>query len=229
MFWNRINVENKGIILDNNPYYIEIDNEVKLDIAVTENISSKLVIIASSNYDINIKLNRNSSLIVNSLNKNNSVNVNISLLEESNINYNHSVLTNSDSINNFNILHKDSNSISNLNNNGININNGKLFFIINGKVPNKLNNITCNQKSKIINYSLGNSKIIPNLIIDSNDIIASHSAYIGKIDDDDIFYMTSRGINKTDIQKIIYKATLLGIMNLDEEKDKFNKILNEWW
>lgn len=229
MFWNRINVENKGIILDNNPYYIEIDNEVKLDIVVNENIFSKLVIIASSNYDINIKLNRNSSLIVNSLNKNNSVNVNISLLEESNINYNHSVLTNSDSINNFNILHKDSNSISNLNNNGININNGKLFFIINGKVPNKLNNITCNQKSKIINYNLGNSKIIPNLIIDSNDIIASHSAYIGKIDDDDIFYMTSRGINKTDIQKIIYKATLLGIMNLDEEKDKFNKILNEWW
>ena len=229
MFWNRINVENKGIILDNNPYYIEIDNEVKLDIVVNENISSKLVIIASSNYDINIKLNRNSSLIVNSLNKNNSVNVNISLLEESNINYNHSVLTNSDSINNFNILHKDSNSISNLNNNGININSGKLFFIINGKVPNKLNNITCNQKSKIINYSLGNSKIIPNLIIDSNDIIASHSAYIGKIDDDDIFYMTSRGINKSDIQKIIYKATLLGIMNLDEEKDKFNKILNEWW
>ena len=229
MFWNRINVENKGIILDNNPYYLEINNEVKLDITVNENISSKLVIIASSNYDINIKLNRNSSLIVNSLNKNNCVNVNISLLEESNINYNHSVLTNSDSINNFNILHKDSNSISNLNNNGININNGKLFFIINGKVPNKLNNITCNQKSKIINYNLGNSKIIPNLIIDSNDIIASHSAYIGKIDDDDIFYMTSRGINKTDIQKIIYKATLLGIMNLDEEKDKFNKILNEWW
>ena len=104
-----------------------------------------------------------------------------------------------------------------------------MFFTINGCVPKKLTNIICNQKSKIINYNLGNSKIIPNLIIDSNDIIANHSAYIGEIGEEEKFYMESRGINSNDIKKAIYKATMLGTMKLDEEESEFNKRINEWW
>lgn len=229
MFWNKIKKKNESIILNNNPYYLKILEEVKLDIIVNENISSKLVIIANSNYDINIKLNKGANLTINSLNKDNNTNIYICLNEKANITYHHSSLAKENSINNINILHQANDSVSNINNNGININNGKLFFTINGIISKDLNNIICNQKSKIINYHLGNSKIIPNLIIDSNDIIASHAAYIGKIDDEDMFYMQSRGIKKEDIEKIIYKAILLGIMELNEEKEEFDKILNEWW
>jgi Fe-S cluster assembly scaffold protein SufB len=107
--------------------------------------------------------------------------------------------------------------------------NNKLFFNINGIVPKNLHNITCNQSSKIINFKDGNSKIIPNLIIDSNDIIANHSAYIGEISEEELFYMKSRGINDIDIKKLVYKAVLLGKMDLGEEKEEFNKRINEWW
>jgi hypothetical protein len=41
--------------------------------------------------------------------------------------------------------------------------------------------------------------------------------------------MKSRGISSKEIQKLIYKATLLGKMELQEEKEEFNKIINEWW
>ena len=227
MLWNKINVD-KEIHLSS-PMYLEIENTIKLNIEVDENIDTKLVIIGNSDYDININLNENSSLLVNSINKNNSVNVEINLNEKSVITYNHSTLSKNDSINNFKVNHITSNSTSNLNNNGINLSSNKLFFNIDGIVKKNLSNIVCNQSSKIINFNLGESKIIPNLIIDSNDIIANHSAYIGEIGEEEKFYLKSRGINEEDIKKIIYKAILLGKMELEEEKEEFNKRINEWW
>lgn len=230
MHWNKINVDNEKISLtDNNPLYLVINSYTKLEIIVNENINSKIIVLANNNYDANITLKNNSSLIVNSLNKDNSVNVKVSLNEKASITYNHSVLGNSDSINNFSINHLANSSISNLYNNGINNNDNKLFFNIDGVIPKKLKEIVCNQTSKIINFKNGDSKIIPNLIIDSNDIVANHSAYIGEILEEELFYMKSRGISDEDIKKLIYKAVLLGKMELDEEAEEFNKIINEWW
>ena len=230
MKWNKINIDYFNISLtDNNPLYLYIDNNTKLNIVVNENITSRIIIIGTVNYDIDIKLMRNSNLIVNSINKDNCVNVSITLDEKSIVTYNHSTLANKDSINSFNIKHINNSSISNLNNNGINRNGNKLFFNINGIIPKELSNIECNQSSKIINFNFGSSKIIPNLIIDSHDIIANHSAYIGEINEEELFYMKSRGINSEDIKKLIYKAVLLGKMELFEEKEEFNKIINEWW
>ena len=76
---------------------------------------------------------------------------------------------------------------------------------------------------------MGNSKIIPNLLIESNDIVASHSAYIGNFDDDVKFYVLSRGIKLDMLIRMLYKAILLGTMDLTIEKEEFNKIINEWW
>ena len=227
MEWNKINTD-KEIILSN-PMYLEIVDNVKLNIKVKENINTKLVIIGNSNYEINIDLDNNSSLIVNSINKDNSSKVIVNLLNSSSITYNHSVVSNNDSINSFIVNHLENNSISNLNNNGVNRLDNKLFFRIDGAVNKGLSNITCNQNSKIINFNMGNSKIIPNLIIDSNDIIANHSAYIGEIGEEELFYIKSRGINEDAIKKMIYKATILGTMNLDSEEEEFNKRINEWW
>ncbi len=230
MKWNKIDGDNYKISLnDNDPLYLEINNNTKLDIEVDKDISSKIVIIGNKDYDVNIKLLDNAKLLVNSLNKDNSVNVNISLLEKANITYNHSVLGNKDSVNNFSVKHLSNSSISNLNNNGINREDNKLFFNINGIIPKELKDIVCNQSSKIINFKKGNSKIIPNLIIDSHDIIANHAAYIGEINEEELFYMKSRGLNKEEIKKLIYKAVLLGKMDLDKEKEEFNKRINEWW
>ncbi len=222
-------MENKITIDNNSPISLEIESNTKLDVLVKENISSKLIIISDSDYELNINLENNSSLIVNSLNKDNSVNTNITLLENSNITYNHSVLANKDSINNIKVTHLNSSSNSIVNNNGINRNNNKLFFTIDGVIPKELKNIICNQSSKIINFNKGNSKIIPNLIIDSNDIIANHAAYIGEIGEEELFYMQSRGISKENIKKLVYKAILLGKMDMDKEKEVFNKKVIEWW
>ena len=186
MLEHKISIENNDIFLsDNDFFYLDINKYCELNIMVNKNVHAKLIIIGTSNYNLNITLCKDANLIVNSINKNNSVNITLSLYENSVITYNHSITSNGDSTNVFNVLHKENNSKSILNNHGINLSNGKLFFTIDGIVPNNLVSISCNQNSRIINYKNGDSKIIPNLIIDSNDIVANHSAYIGIIDCDD--------------------------------------------
>ena len=230
---NKITVDNyKFFISSSNPIFLEIDCDTKLDITVKENTHDcKLIIVGNNNYDINIKLEKNSGLLVNSLNRDNSVNANISLEKDSSISYYHSVLADKDSINSFNINHLDDSSIGYVTNSGINRGDNKLFFTVNGKVPKALHNIISNQDSMNINFKNGNSKVIPNLIIESNDIIASHSSYIGEIDEHKKFYIKSRGIGEKDLEKLIYRSVILGRMYFEEESEKegFNKIINEWW
>lgn len=223
---NKINVKDKSIHLENDVYLLEVNNPQDLEINVTKNSNTKLVITGFNNYHLKINVLENANITINSLNKNNSSNIEINLYYNANIIYNHSVSSNFDSINIFTINHLDNNSKSFITNNGVNLSNNKLFFEINGIIPKDLKDITCNQSSKIINFSNGNSKIIPNLIIDSNDIIANHSSYIGEIEENELFYLLSRGLTKDRIKDLIYKAVLLGKMDLTDEKDLFNKIVN---
>ena len=218
---------NKIIVGNDKLPHLIVDKKSDYEIVVNKNVENKLIIMGTSDYNLSVKLEENSTLIINSINKDNSVNANIHLKKNSKIIYNHSVLARSDSINSFYISHDDNDSTSLLNNNGINLEDSKLFFTIDGVIPKERCNVNCNQSSKILNFKNGNSKIIPNLIIDSNDIIANHAAYIGKIDDDIIFYLESRGIKKDNIKKLIYKSCMIGKMEIDEEE--INQILNEWW
>ena len=48
----------------------------------------------------------------------------------------------------------------------------------------------------------------PELEIDSNDVKASHSASIGQVDSEQLFYLMSRGINKNKAVELIVKAFL---------------------
>lgn len=228
---NKIIIDSKDIVInENGVYYLKPNNKNNYSVKVLSNINSKLVIISENiDYNIEYNLQENSSLTVNSLNYNNNVCVTINLNEHACINYNHSVVNKLDSVNKFIINHLSNNTTSVINNNGINLVENKLFFSIDGVVDKKLTDVNCNQNSKIINYGNGNSKIIPNLLIESNDINASHSAYIGNFDEDIKFYALSRGITETMLIRLLYKAILLGTMELTVEKEEFNKIINEWW
>ena len=223
---NKIKIGDKSIHLENYIYLLEINNPLDLEINISKDSNTKLVITGFNNYNLKINVFENANIIINSLNINNSSNIEINLYNNSNITYNHSVSSNIDSINKFIINHIENNSNSFINNCGVNLSNNKLFFEINGIIPKSLSNITCNQSSKIINFDKGNSKIIPNLIVDSNDIIANHSSYIGEIEEEVIFYLESRGIDIKTIKKLIYKAVLLGKMELTDEEDLFNQIIN---
>jgi len=69
----------------------------------------------------------------------------------------------------------------------------------------------------------------PILLIDEYDCFANHGAAIGKVNDEDLFYLMSRGLNKTDAFLLI----LAGIINpfidsleYEEYRDELNNKIN---
>lgn len=51
-------------------------------------------------------------------------------------------------------------------------------------------------------------EIIPALEIDENEVRASHSTYVGRLDDEELFYLRSRGITEDKARQMLIEAFL---------------------
>lgn len=74
------------------------------------------------------------------------------------------------------------------------------------------------------------STIRPNMYIDEKDVIATHSSIIGTFNEEDIFYLNTRGINKEDSIKLLNRGFLLGNtkINISIKEIILNEI-NKYW
>ena len=69
------------------------------------------------------------------------------------------------------------------------------------------------------------STIIPNLIIDENDVMASHATTVGRIDDNHLVYLQSRGLTLEEVMILISTGYLLPIADfIDNEKLRMDLI-----
>ena len=70
------------------------------------------------------------------------------------------------------------------------------------------------QNSKIIVFDeLSNASVYPLLYIDEYDVLASHSAAVGKVNDDHMYYLCSRGLNEEQAREFITMGYLLPVLN----------------
>ena len=70
------------------------------------------------------------------------------------------------------------------------------------------------------------AKASPILCIDENDVEASHAAVVGQINEDHIFYLTSRGIPEDEAKKLITLGYLNPILNFFDDEETLNEIKN---
>ena len=79
-----------------------------------------------------------------------------------------------------------------------------------------------NQEGRIINLSDTCSGIVlPNLHIDENDVEASHSCSVGSVNQDHIYYLTSRGLTTLQARNILIKGYFNPILeNISNEEIK---------
>ena len=118
------------------------------------------------------------------------------------------------------VYHNAINTYAQMDSYGVCRDSGKLVFsgichIINGSHGSK-----AHQNAKIMVFDeQSNGVAKPILKIDENDIEASHAAVVGKINDDHIFYLTSRGLTEDEAKRIITLGYLKPILNgfADEE------------
>ena len=128
------------------------------------------------------------------------------------------------------INHNAKYSSSNIINNVVNIEAGKVLIDVNGIVPK--GNIGCilNQSNRIISLNNNKCQINPNLLIDENDVVANHSAFVGKFDEEQLFYLQSRGISYNDALKLLIKGFIIEGLKLDNASLKeIEDSLNKYW
>ena len=71
------------------------------------------------------------------------------------------------------------------------------------------------------------SDSIPGLFCDEDDVIGEHSASIGKIDENKLFYLMSRGLSENNAKKLIIESSFKPILNSIEDEKIKNKLLEE--
>ena len=116
-------------------------------------------------------------------------------------------------------------------NNHIISNNTEINVLV--RAVEKSGNIEINANGFILENTLNNSyledikaliensnsvKIVPNLIVDSNSVIANHNATISSVSDDELFYLESRGIKKERAINLLKLGFLKGILQIEYVK-----------
>ena len=239
------------IINENKEYLIPSDTD--LNILVKKNISATLIeknnkdrrininfeddstinylsidLSKSSTKEIKLEKNNNLNIIMANFNGGNK-NLKVSLDgEESNLNIKSIIMMKEDLDNEYiEIYHNAKNTLSNVEN-YVTSNKAKVNIDVVGKIKKGMNNTNCAQKSRgIILSSDAAIKVKPVLLIDEFDVSANHGCAIGKIDEEGLYYLMSRGISKKDAEMLIIKGFLSPILsNLSNEnmKDEILKL-----
>ena len=71
------------------------------------------------------------------------------------------------------------------------------------------------------------SKALPMLLCSEEDVQGTHSNSAGKIDEEKLYYIMTRGISKEDAQKLIVKAKFNSVLENIEKAELKNEILYE--
>lgn len=223
---NKLVVDNS---IDYNDIFIDKDTDLVVDLSDTSkelnihvitgiNVKGFIKTKNTSN-KINYFIDDNANVIINKLaiDSNDNITININDVNSS-IKYNSSIINYKNNSYTEKIIHNKSNTTSKIVNHCINVEDSEFKFIVDGIIIRDAKGVDFNQDNKIINLKNGKSSILPNLIVDNNDIEASHSAYIGTFDEDKKFYMMSRGLTDKECDDLLIKAFLLNDMKLDDKE-----------
>lgn len=213
---DNIKLKNENIFISNKDVsLIEATGQCEISLFNCNIINLKIIVLD------------NSSLIINLFNiiDDCDQSFNINIKDNSKLLFNHSFINNHsyklDIISNFN----GNNSKFDLNIYGIN-DKGNSNISVNGYVKQSTNDNILNENIKMININGGIGSSYPNMYIDTSKVIANHSASISGINDNELFYLMSKGLSKSEASKLICNGFVIQkITNLDL-KIKIKELLN---
>lgn len=180
----------------NGEYNILVFNSTDSDVKITENGSIK-----ESKVNITyIELNNYKYSQINNLN----------VYRDSILNINSIYLGVNEKKIKFDITNLEINSIVNVNNNVVCLNDALFELEVIGNIKKGAKSSKCYQKSQCLTFENPKSaKVLPVLNIDENDVEASHSLSSGTIDEEVLFYMNSRGLSKKEALGLLLVSYLM--------------------
>ena len=67
---------------------------------------------------------------------------------------------------------------------------------------------------------------MPQLLIDENDVEASHATSVGSVDENQLFYMQTRGLTKNEVLSLIAVGYLSFITDVIDDEELKNSIID---
>ena len=83
--------------------------------------------------------------------------------------------------------------------------NGRVFLKATGDIQKNTKDSTYLEDIKYLNEYPGSIVCLPQLLVESDDTSANHNMTVASIDEETLFYLESRGMNKQDSKEIIRK------------------------
>ena len=107
----------------------------------------------------------------------------------------------------------------------ITLDNASVFVNASGYVSKDTLENEITEDVRAFNSESSKISILPNLIVDSNDVIANHNVTISNVNEDELFYLNSKGINNEDAIKLLRNGFMLSIFTDDKFKEIIKKYL----
>jgi len=127
-------------------------------------------------------------------------------------------------------IHNKNNTFANMNNYGVALNSSRLVFSGINHIKKNAKKSNTSQNAKIIVFDKDASgKANPILKIDENDVLASHAAIVGRLNDEHLFYLKSRGLTENEAKALIVEGYLKPIAKYfnDDIKETINNKIME--
>ena len=106
---------------------------------------------------------------------------------------------------------------------------GKSKIEVNGIVKEKTTGNNLEEIIKIINDGEEENEIIPNMMINTDDCLATHGAMIGQFRDEDINYLEKKGLSEYDSIKLLERGFLTNNLKIsDTRKNDIKEKLKKW-
>ena len=203
------------LVADND--YIIVSDSLSSDVKinVNNNIKCNILLFSKTNSNINLNVvvneNANFNIDIISMNNQSSDNYKFDLVGDfATVDINLlSLAKNGKKDFLFNVNHLAKETKSSITNNGISFDEGINNFKVVGSIKSNMKNSDVRQITKgLILSPTGACLAEPILLIDYYDVKAYHGATIGKISDDDLFYLMSRGLTKEESFMLIINGLL---------------------
>ena len=203
---NKILIENDNISFDNEEVMAEINEQI-LNINIKNEVIINIYKGLEKLKELTINIKEKSSLKLNVYNNNTcNLKINIILEDKANILANMALISKEKSHLDIKTTMKgnDINNIIKIN--GISKNEGSYVIKVDGEVlKNTINNIM-SESINILTLNKLENKILPNMLVSSKEVEAMHFVTMGPINEEELFYLTSKGIARKDAAKIIEKG-----------------------
>lgn len=214
------------IIIEDSYLNLELfDVEKDINIKIMPNCGLDLVI-HGENYkkNIQIEVGEDSILNYNEISLNSSVKAKITLLENSNLYYSASTIAKKDVKLDLEIDHISDNSKAEIINHLVNVNGVVIELTVIDKVNKEAKNTESQQDNKIIDLADGYNIMRPIVLVDTDEVVADHSSYVGKFKDEEMFYLKSRGIDDEKARFLLINGFLIKGMKLSSKDEAIFKL-----